>query len=395
MMEVEEGNFDEAYDVYTCMQCGKCTGSCAVSLRSDLNIRELMVIAILNENEDLEKHEEIWDCTSCGICTVRCPRDLKPAEVIVGMRSSLVEGGTIPITVRDALESVGTNNNPWGRPKSKRAEWLEDLDVKVKNISEGEDAEYLLYIGCTASYDPRIQSVSRAAINVLTKLGVDFGILGEEEPCCGSEPRMMGETGLFEMLVEDNLNLFDEFGISKIITLSPHAYNTFVNDYPECAKRLKEDDAEIPDIELEVKHYTQILEELIDDGRLDGEMMNEFSETVIYHDPCYLGKRNNIFEPPRKILNIIPGARCIEFDRREDRSLCCEGAGGRMWAEGTGTGERNSIIRVNDANRDEATVIAVACPFCLSTLDDARVTAGYEETMRVMDIFEILDEVLK
>jgi Fe-S oxidoreductase len=168
-----------------------------------------------------------------------------------------------------------------------------------------------------------------------------------------------------------------------------------VNDYPECAKRLKEDDAEIPDIELEVKHYTQILEELIDDGRLDGEMMNEFSETVIYHDPCYLGKRNNIFEPPRKILNIIPGARCIEFDRREDRSLCCEGAGGRMWAEGTGTGERNSIIRVNDANRDEATVIAVACPFCLSTLDDARVTAGYEETMRVMDIFEILDEVLK
>lgn len=394
-MEVEEGNFDEAYDVYACMQCGKCTGSCAVSLRSDLNIRELMRIAILNENEDLEKHEEIWDCTSCGICTVRCPRDLKPAEVIVGMRSSLIERGTIPVTARDALESVGTNNNPWGRPKSKRTEWLEDVDVKVKNISEGEDAEYLLYIGCTASYDPRIQSVSRAAVNVLTKLGVDFGILGEEEPCCGSEPRMMGETGLFEMLVEDNLNLFDEFGISKIITLSPHAYNTFTNDYPECAKRLKEDDVEIPDIELEVKHYTQLLEELIDDGRLDGEMMNEFNETVIYHDPCYLGKRNNIFEPPRKVLNIIPGARCIEFDRREDRSLCCEGAGGRMWNEGTGTGERNAIIRVNDANGDDATVIAVACPFCLSTLEDAHVTAGYEETMRVMDIFEILDEVLK
>ncbi|BDC35716.1 (Fe-S)-binding protein [Candidatus Methanoliparum sp. LAM-1] len=395
MMEVEETNFDELYEVYACMQCGKCTGSCAVSLRSDFNIRELMRIAILGNNEDVKEHEEIWDCTSCGICTVRCPRDLKPSEVIVGLRSILVEEGEVPSTIRDALESIGNNNNPWGRPKSKRADWMKDLDVEVKNLSEGDEAEYLLYIGCTASYDTRIQKVSRAAVHVLTKLGVDFGVLGEEEPCCGSEARMMGESGLFEMLVEDNMNLFKDFGISKIITLSPHAYNTFTTDYKDYKKRLEEEGIEIPNLELDVKHYTQFLAELIEEGRLTSDMMNEFNKTVVYHDPCYLGKRNNIFNPPRKVLSIIPGINLVEFERREDRSLCCEGAGGRMWSEGTGTGERNAVIRVRDANALNAEIIAVACPFCLSTLEDGRSTAGYEESMEVKDIFEILDEVLK
>lgn len=395
MMEVEEVSFDKLYDVYACMQCGKCTGSCAVSLRTKLNIREMMRIAILGNNDDLKEHEEIWDCTTCGICTVRCPRDLKPSEVIVGLRSVLVEEGEVPSTIRDALESIGNNNNPWGRPKSKRADWMNDLGVEVKNLSAGDEAEYLLYIGCTASYDTRIQKISRAAVRVLTKLGVDFGVLGEEEPCCGSEARMMGESGLFEMLVEDNLNLFNDFGISKIITLSPHAYNAFKTDYKDYKKRLEEEGIEVPDLELDVVHYTQFLAEQIDEGRLTSDMMNEFNKTVVYHDPCYLGKRNNIFEPPRQILSIIPGINLVEFERREDRSLCCEGGGGKMWSEGTGTGERNAVIRARDAGALGAEVIAVACPFCMSTLEDGRSTAGYEESMEVKDIFEILDEVLK
>jgi len=379
MMEIEDLTFDELYEANKCMQCGMCTGGCPVSLRSDLNIRKMMRIIHLGKNEDVKDVPEIWDCTSCGTCTDRCPRNLKPSEVIVGMRSILIEEGDVPVTIRDALEGVYNDNNPWGSVKAKRSDWAEGLNIK--EMSQGGEAEYLLYVGCTASYDTRVQEVVKSAVNLLNKLGIDFGILGTVEPCCGSEVKAMGERGLFEMMVEDNIEIFKEYKTKKMVTLSPHAYDTFENEYEGK--------------DFEVYHYTQFLSDLIYDGVLSSDNLNDFEKTVVFHDPCHLGKINKIFEEPRMVLEEIPGIKYLEFGANRERSLCCEGGGGRMWSESVGKGERNAVKRVKEAVRLGADVIAVCCPFCLLTLEDAVKISGFEGEIEVMDIFEILNDCSK
>ncbi|MHC1587531.1 MAG: (Fe-S)-binding protein, partial [Candidatus Syntropharchaeia archaeon] len=359
-------------------QCGKCTGGCAVSLKSQLNPRRLVREAILKETELIFEKEYLWDCTLCGTCTLRCPREIKPSEVIIGMRGVLIEEGrNIPKTIMEALESVFKNGNPWGRARMKRTEWSEDLDVKIKSLPDGDEAEILYYVGCTPAYDPRIQEIARGMVKCFNVAGVDFGILGTEENCCGNEVRRMGEEGLFEMLVEDNLEIFGNYNVKKMVTTSPHCFNTFKNEY---------------DADFEVQHYTQFLSKLIEEEKLT--FSKEIEKTITYQDPCFLGKQNEIFDEPRKIIEAIPGVKFIDFDRSRKRSLCCEGGGGRMWVEATGEGERNAEIRVRDAVEMGAEIIATACPFCLLTLEDAVKTTGYEDKIQVRDIIELVSEAI-
>jgi len=373
-----DGTLAEKYDLYGCFQCGKCTGGCPVSLKSKLNIRRLMIEGILGKNLDrMTERTELWDCTTCKTCTLRCPREMKPMDLVIGLRSELVLKGRIPKTIIEALEAVYKYGNPWGKPKNKRAEWTKKLpeDMKVKDFSQGEQAEYLFYVGCTASFDPRIQEVARAWVFTLQRGGIDFAILGNEEQCCGNEVRRMGETGLFEELVETNVAQFDAYKIQKITTLCPHGLNALKNEYPQG--------------KFDVLHTTQLMAKRLEQGELP--FKTEIKKIVTYHDPCFLGKQNSVFDEPRALLSAIPGLTLRELDRSRERSLCCEGGGGRMWVEASSeSGERLADIRVKDAVELGAEILATACPLCVLTLEDAVKTTGHEDHLRIMDVSELL-----
>jgi len=362
----------EKHKLLECIQCGVCTGSCPVSRKLEFNIRKFMREVVVTGKVVTYPQDVLWGCTTCSTCFIRCPKELNPFEFWIDLRSMAVEEGEIPPTLRDALESVFKNGNPWGRIRSKRTEWAEGLNIK--HISQG--AEILYYVGCTASYDPRIQKVARSFVKCLQKANVDFGILGEEENCCGNEVYGIGEKGLFDFLAEENMKIFNKYNVKKIVTTCPHGYNTFKNRYQQTS--------------FEVQHHSQLLVELLEKGKI--KPLKELKKKIIYHDPCFLGKQNNIYDEPRKVIASIPGVELLEFDRSRERSLCCEGGGGRMWVDVPGP--RLAEIRVKEAVEAGAEVLAVACPFCLLTLEDAVKTTELEGKIEVMDIAEILVQTL-
>jgi Fe-S oxidoreductase len=378
-MSTEEISFIEKYDLLGCIQCGRCTGGCPVSMRTNLNVRRFMYDTQNEERlEELSQRPEIWDCTTCYTCAARCPKGLEPLEVLIGLRSLQIEEGRVQPTVRDALESIFKDGNPWGSPRAKRMDWIGDLDVKVLEPEAEETTDVLLFVCCTDAYDPRVMKVAQSLVKVFQAAGVDFGIMGEDESCCGSEVRRLGEEGLFEMCDEENVELLNSFNVNRVVTISPHCYNTLKKEYHG--------------LRHPVLHYTELVAQLLEDGKLT--LSKEINKVVTYHDPCFLGKQNSIYDEPRYIITRIPGVEFREFDRCRERSLCCEGGGGKMWVESESKAERLAEVRVTDAKDMGAEVIAVACPFCLLTLEDATKVRGIEEEMRVADILELLAEAL-
>ena len=374
-MAVVASSFIQQYGLLACIQCGKCTGGCPMSLKTRFNIRRLIYETIVGHGLDLQGRDELWDCTTCATCAIRCPKGVNPVDVIVGMRSHLVDGGRIPPTVRDPLKSVFLQGNPFNMARDQRSEWVGDL--KVKKISEGD--EVLYFVGCAPAYDVRVQAVARALVRIFDEAGVSFGTLGNEESCCGSEMRRMGELGLFEYLEEENTALFGQHAFACMVTTSPHCYNTFQNEYQG--------------LDFEILHATQFVARLIEEGKLT--FSKRVEKTVTYHDPCFLGKQNRVFEEPRRILQSIPGLRWVEMERSRERSLCCEGGGGRMWTEGTNPDERLAHVRVKEAVETGAQILATACPFCLMNLEDAARTLGLDEALQVMDIMELVAQGIR
>ncbi len=320
----------------------------------------------------IHPQDELWSCTTCATCGVRCPKEISPYEFLIDIRSMAVEDGNVSTTIRDALESTFKQGNPWARVRSKRSEWAQDLEIK--HISQG--GEILFFVGCTPAYDPRIQEVAKSLVKCFKKGKVNIGTLGNEENCCGGEIYGMGEKGLFEYLVEENMKIFEKYDIKQLVTSCPHSFNTFKNRYNQNS--------------VEVLHHTQLLSSLIEDGQLSPS--TTLNKKVIYHDPCYLGKQNGIYAEPRKIIENLPGVKLLEFDRSKDKSLCCEGAGGRMWIDIPG--KRLAEDRVNNAVTYGAEILAVACPFCLLTFEDAIKTTGNEGKIEAMDIAELLSKTL-
>jgi len=376
----------EQLELFGCIQCGKCTGGCPVARKTVLNIRRMIYHMLVEPELDVHAHQELWDCTCCFTCVERCPKDVRPADLIIELRGQLVESGRIPETIGAALMGTFRQGNPTGIAREDRAAWVNGGDpsgrFQPKPAQDG--CELLYYVGCTPAYDMRAQPVTRALTRAFTVAGLDFGTLGTEESCCGNEIRRMGEAGLFEMLVEENGELIRSVGASRMVTTSPHCFNTFKNEYGLD--------------EIEILHYTQLVAALIEQGKLEFKSVGVWGEgvekKVTYHDPCFLGKQNHIFDEPRAILQAIPGVELVEMDRSRERSLCCEGGGGRMWAEGTNLEERLAFQRVQEAADTGAEVLAVACPFCLLTLEDAVKVQGLDERMRVMDIMELVNLAL-
>jgi len=314
-----------------------------------------------------------WYCTSCGACTIRCPRDVKPSEVIIEMRSALIENGSVPLALQKALENTFVQKNPWGRSRNKRAAWTEKLDFEVPHISETE-SKRLLFVCCIQAYDPRCMVIPVNVATILHRAGLEFGILGEEEACCGNEIRRVGEFGLFEELQEENIANFKEYGVKEIITLSPHCMNVLKKEYG--------------DLGIKVSHYTELLAPMVKEGAIASK--GSYNKKVIYHDPCFLGKQNGIFDQPREILKSVEGIDFLEFSRSRENSMCCEGGGGRMFFEVEATYKRNAEARVEDAISRGAEVIATSCPFCVMTLEDPATEKG----LIVKELSEIMMEVL-
>jgi Fe-S oxidoreductase len=358
----------QKHKLLECIHCGICTGSCPVARKAGLNVRKYMREVAVRHLLEVHPQDELWSCTTCATCGIRCPKEMTPYEFLIDIRSLAVEGGQIATTLRDALEDTFKNGNPWGRIRSKRSEWAQGLNLK--HVSAG--AEILYFVGCTPAYDPRVQKVAQSLARCFEVSAVDFGILGDEENCCGNEVYGMGEKGLFEFLVEENMKLFNKYNVNTIVTACPHSYHSFKNKYNQTAFR--------------ILHHSQMLSDLISGGKLT--LTKELNKTVIYHDPCFLGKQNGIYDEPRKTLEGIRGVKLVEFARSKERSVCCEGGGGRMWIDISG--QRLAESRVKEAAEAGADVLAVACPFCLLTFEDAVKTAGLEGKIEVADIAELV-----
>jgi Fe-S oxidoreductase len=362
----------QKHKLLECIHCGICTGSCPVARKANLNVRKYMREIATSGKLTIHPQNELWSCTTCATCGIRCPKEILPYNFLIDIRSLVVEEGLVATTIRDALESVFKNGNPWGRIRSKRSEWAQGLNIKHASQS----VETLYFVGCTPAYDPRIQEVAKSLVKCFQKAEVNFGTLGDEENCCGNEVYGMGEKGLFEFLVEENMKIFNKYNVKQIVTSCPHSYHSFKNRYAQTS--------------FEVLHHTQLLADLISKGKL--AFSKELKNTVIYHDPCFLGKQNGIYDEPRKVIENIPGVKLVEFERSRERSLCCEGGGGRMWVDIPG--ERLAETRIKDAAEAGAEIVATACPFCLLTFEDAIKTTGLEGKIQVKDIVELLAQAI-
>jgi Fe-S oxidoreductase len=362
-----------------CFQCGLCDTVCPWNRVRDFSMRRLIRQATFGLTEI--ETEEIWRCTTCGRCPQRCPRGVNQIEVGVSSRRIATEFDEFPSTVRP-VRAIGASllgeGNPLDEVRSKRADWAKGLSVNT--FEEG--MEVLYFVGCYLSYDPRLQEVAAATVDILNKAGVEFGILGTKENCCGESIRKTGNEEAFKHLARENIKTFVENGVKKILVSSPHCYHTLKNEYPEFM------------VNFEVVHITQFLSELIKEGKL--EISKEYAKKITYHDPCYLGRHNGVFDAPRDTLRSVPGLDLVEMaDCRED-SLCCGGGGGRIWME-TPKGERFSDLRVEQAAEVGAEVLVTACPYCIIHFEDSRLGLAEQEggqELEVKDITEIIREVI-
>jgi Fe-S oxidoreductase len=376
MLKIESRQFVREHGLLACIQCGKCTGGCPMAIKTKLNPRAIIYrLLVAGNGFDIEGREELWDCTTCNTCASRCPKQVNPMEALIALRGSFVEKGRVHPNVKTALESTFRHGNPLTFPREDRAVWADGLGIKPFDDS----VEYLYFVGCTPSYDPRAQKVAQSLVRLFNQGGASFGFLGSEESCCGSEVRRLGEVGLFEMIVEETLAMYKELGVNKMVTTSPHCFNAFKNDY----KTIPAGEGNT----LQVQHYTQVLDDLLGSGAL--KFNGAVEKKVTYHDPCYLGKHNSVFDEPRRVLRSIPGLELVEMDRSREKSLCCEGGGGRMWLEGTNPETRLARERVKEALDTGAQVLATACPFCLLTLDEAVKHINAQDRIQVLDIAEL------
>ena len=358
-----------------CYQCGLCTGVCPWNTVRSFLVRRIMHQAQLGlvDFED----EDMWLCVTCRACVERCPRGVGIIDVMKAMRRGITELGIakVPDSLRITIKNISATGNPLGEPPENRANWAKDLNVK--EYTEG--TEWLYFVGCMASYDPKLQKIPRAIVSLLKKAQVDFGILGSRETCAGESVRKAGDEQLFQTLARTNIDTFKELGVKKIVTTSPHSYHTFKNEYPEL------------DGDFEVVHYSQLLAELIKEGRL--KPTKYLDKKVTYHDPCYLGRHNGIYDEPREVLRGIPGIELVEMPRSQENSLCCGGGGGGIWME-TKKGERFADIRLEEAIKAGASVLAVACPFCRSMLEDSVLSLDKGDIIEIKDTAELLQEAI-
>jgi Fe-S oxidoreductase len=376
-----------------CVRCGRCEEACPVAFsgmpfsprKFIQSMRQVMLTTLVNPNgngrQDVEllgsvfPEETPWYCTTCGACLDRCPAFVNPIDEIVDLRRyQVLTTGKMPKSVGDVLRNMERQGNPWGMPPEERISWAEGLEVR--ELMPGDETDVLLFLGCAYAYDERNIKVAQAIVRLLKEAQVEFGVLGLDEMCCGETSRRLGHEYLFQMMVEQNLELFANLKFNRIVTACPHCFNTLKNEYPQFGSQYK------------VQHLTEFLAERPIQESAFSPNGNDLNRRLTFHDSCYLGRYNQVYNEPRHLLNnakIEP----LEMSKKGQNSFCCGGGGGQMWME-TDPNTRINHRRLNDAIESGADVVATACPYCLLMFDDAIRSKGLGDQIQVLDVAEIV-----
>jgi len=376
-----------------CLQCGRCEAVCPPTIAGVGYSPRTLVVALWEEMtaemvtpdgnrseqlpDFLRSEEFLWACTTCGACLDACPAFIRPPEHVVDIRrSQVLMTGEMPGMVGETLRNYERQGNPWGFPPQNRTGWIGELEVNV--LAPGDEVDVLFYVGCAGSYDDRNQQVTRSFISLLNKLDISYGILGNQEKCCGETPRRMGNEYLFQMFAEENIAQFDQYNFKRIVTLCHHGLNTIRHEYPRFGG------------EYHVQHGVEFLKEIL--------TKNDFQQkidlgTLTVHDSCYLGRYNEIYDQPRDLLRDA-GQDLQELEETRENSYCCGGGGGAMWLE-TDAETRVNQTRLDQVLAVDANTVSTNCPFCLIMLDDAVRSRGITNQIQVLDLVEILDRSLK
>jgi Fe-S oxidoreductase len=391
-ISISETFFDSLYKIpegeriRMCLQCGSCSGVCPFGYLMDFPPGMMIATLRADEFEQVLKTDTVWMCVSCYACTQICPSKIPlTASLMTRAKEELLLSGNVPTELQVALENSQRYGNPQGESPRKRADWSIGIQPPVTILGrDRRPVDVLWYVGDYPSYHPRVQSVTKALAKILNALGVNFGILGPEENSDGDTQRLAGEHGLFEMLAEKNGRAFGKYQFNQIITTDPHAYNALKNEYPALG------------ISYPVQHFTQFLAERID--QLKPLLKHEINASVTYHDPCYLGRANGVFDEPRLLLESLPGVKLIEMPHNRTTSLCCGGGGGGMWLDGFQWEKahvRLSEWRVREALSTGADILAVACPYEPPRFEDAIKTVKEAARLVVKDISELIADAME
>lgn len=404
--KIEEFSWKQLLDLYACTQCGRCEINCPAhlsgkplspkkmiqDLKKHLLDKGSYLLADKQDGEeqikgydgpdiigDLITEDAIWSCVTCRSCMEQCPVYNEHVDKLVDMRRYLVfMEGRFPSEAQTVLRNMETNSNPWGIGWSTRAEWAEGIRVKI--LSERSDVDVLYWVGCAGSFDERNKKISTSLANIFNRSGINFGILGTEEKCCGDSARRIGNEYLFQMLATQTIEILKKYHVKKIVAQCPHCYNTLKNEYPQFGG------------DFEVLHATEFIAELVEKGKLKLSKPNH--KIVTYHDSCYLGRYNTIYNAPRKIIESIPGVNLSEMARNKTESLCCGAGGGRMWMEER-IGKRMNQVRLQDALDTHAQLISTACPYCLTMFEDAIKEKNKQEFLVTKDVIELVEEAME
>lgn len=373
---IEQG----AEEIIKCYECGRCMSACPWNLLEDVNYAtyqfpELIRLGQLLSSEDkaciARECSDVFRCVGCDSCLYECPRRVNISNILRAARRIMIDYGSYPQDLKSFILRLGNNNNPLGEPQEKRGDWAKGLNIKKYEPT----TDYLLFTCCITAYDNRAKNVVKSLANLLQKSGVDFGIMSENESCCGEAVRRAGAEKVFQQLFKNDLNLFKNCQVTNVLTISPHCYTIINNEYRR-------------EYEFQSFHYTQVLNQQIKSGTL--KSVKEFKKKVVYHDPCTLGRQNGIYEEPREILKSIPGLKLVEvpfFNRKN--SVCCGAGSMGLWREYE-DGERIVNVRLKQLLDTGAEVIAVACPYCLQMFEETMKSMNVD--VQVMDIAEILYE---
>jgi Fe-S oxidoreductase/nitrate reductase gamma subunit len=398
--QVDRYSWKDLLDSFSCTECGRCQKVCPASITGKpLNPRAVVhdikvnllengrrlkqgkqpEIPLIGETgEGSVSEESIWGCTTCGACMEACPVFIEQMPKIIELRRHLVETeARFPEELLNLFENMESRSNPWGIAPTERTKWCSQLEVKP---FDRETTEYLFYVGCAGSFDSRSKHVSVAVAQLLDKAGVSWGILGKDEKCCGDSVRRLGNEYVFDRMARENVELFKERGIRKVITQCPHCFSTLKNDYRQYG------------LELEVIHHSELLRNLVQDGRLVPDTATAALGTTVFHDSCYLGRHNDVYDAPRQAIEMATGSAPAEMERNRTNGFCCGAGGGRMWME-EHSGERINLTRVREALEEKPDTICVACPYCLTMFEDGLKDVN-AEGVRVRDVAEVMAEAL-
>ena len=396
--KITDFTWPQLLDFYACTECGRCQEVCPAyhsgkelnpavlihDLKEHLNeVGPDLVAGKDNQNGkeligDVISEEVIWGCTTCLACVEACPVFIEHVDTLQDMRRFLVmDQAKVSPEVAKTLDNMENIGNPWGLPNQNRTKWCEGLDVPL--MKDKKETEYLYWVGCAAALDARNQTVARSMVKILKAANIDFAILGTEESCTGDSARRLGQEYLFQMMAENNIEALGKYQFKKIITTCPHCFNTLGNEYKDFGA------------DYEVIHHSEFIAELIDSGKIKPN--KNISETVTYHDACYLGRHNGIYDAPRSVLSSVTNGKVVEMERSREKGLCCGAGGGMMWSD-EDPDQRVNLVRFGDVEASGAGLVSTACPFCNIMLDDARKMKGKEDEVEVKDIAELIAAAL-